>query len=56
MPFVRVYPRDTQEMVVNAHDRAFTLCEGDRFYGSMKTAVETISSANNASTVANYSR
>jgi hypothetical protein len=28
MPFVRVYPRETQEMVFDAHDRAFALFKG----------------------------
>src|SRR5437879_8020883 len=28
MLFVRVYPRETQEMVFDAHDRAFALCKG----------------------------
>jgi transposase len=35
MPFVRVYFRETQELVFDAHDKAF------RFY-NMKTAVEAI--------------
>ena len=26
MLFVRAYPRETQEMVFDAHDRAFALC------------------------------
>src|SRR6184192_3353579 len=29
MPFVRVYPRETQEMVFDAHDRAFALFKGE---------------------------
>ena len=28
MMFVRVYPRETQEMVFDAHDRAFALFKG----------------------------
>jgi hypothetical protein len=28
MMFVRVYPRETQEMVFDAHDRAFGLFKG----------------------------
>jgi hypothetical protein len=28
MLFVRVYPRETQEMVFDAHDRAFALFKG----------------------------
>src|SRR4051794_7592412 len=46
MLFVRVYPRETQEMVFDAHDRAFALFKGTcgrGIYDNMKTAVETIS-------------
>jgi transposase len=44
MLFVRAYPRETQEMVFDAHDRAFALFKGARrgIYDNMKTAVETI--------------
>ena len=45
MMFVRVYPRETQEMVFDAHDRAFALFKGAcgrGIYDNMKTAVETI--------------
>src|SRR5215204_1903305 len=45
MLFVRVYPRETQEMVFDAHDRAFALFKGAcgrGIYDNMKTAVETI--------------
>ena len=45
MPFVRAYPRETQEMVFDAHDRAFAFfkCTCTRgIYDNMKTAVETI--------------
>ena len=45
MLFVRVYPRETQEMVFDAHDRAFTLFKGTcgrGIYDNMKTAVETV--------------
>jgi len=45
MPFVRVYPRETQEMVFDAHDRAFAFFKGAcqrGIYDNMKTAVETI--------------
>ena len=45
MPFVRVYPRETQEMVFDAHERAFALFKGAcqrGIYDNMKTAVETI--------------
>jgi transposase len=45
MLFVRAYPRETQEMVFDAHDRAFALfkatCEPG-IYDNMKTAVETV--------------
>src|ERR1700677_1112747 len=45
MLFVRCYPRETQEMVLDAHDRAFALFKGTcvrGIYDNMKTAVETI--------------
>ena len=45
MMFVRAYPRETQEMVFDAHDRAFALFKGTcqrGIYDNMKTAVETI--------------
>jgi transposase len=45
MLFVRCYPRETQEMVFDAHDRAFALFKGTcgrGIYDNMKTAVETI--------------
>jgi transposase len=45
MFFVRAYPRETQEMVFDAHDRAFALFKGTcrrGLYDNMKTAVETI--------------
>src|SRR5437016_1611146 len=45
MLFVRVYPRETQEMVFDAHDRAFALFKGScgrGIYDNMKTAVETV--------------
>src|SRR5712675_2217883 len=45
MLFVRAYPRETQEMVFDAHDRAFALLKGTcgrGIYDNMKTAVETI--------------
>jgi transposase len=45
MLFVRVYPRETQEMVFDAHDRAFTFFKGAcqrGIYDNMKTAVDTI--------------
>jgi transposase len=45
MMFVRAYPRETQEMVFDAHDRAFAFFKGTctrGIYDNMKTAVETI--------------
>jgi transposase len=45
MLFVRAYPRETQEMVFDAHDRAFALFKGTcarGIYDNMKTAVEAI--------------
>src|SRR3979409_328603 len=45
MLFVRASPRETQEMVFDAHDRAFALFKGAcqrGIYDNMKTAVETI--------------
>ena len=45
MLFVRAYPRETQEMVFDAHDRAFALFRGAcrrGIYDNMKTAVETV--------------
>jgi transposase len=45
MLFVRVYPRETQEMVFDAHERAFALFKGTcrrGIYDNMKTAVETV--------------
>ena len=45
MMFVRAYPRETQEMVFDAHERAFALFKGActrGIYDNMKTAVDTI--------------
>ena len=45
MMYVRAYPRETQKMVFDAHDRAFALFKGActrGIYDNMKTAVETI--------------
>jgi len=45
MLFVRAYPRETQEMVFDAHDRAFAFFRGAcrrGLYDNMKTAVETV--------------
>jgi transposase len=42
---VRAYPREMQEMVFDAHDRAFAFFKGTcvrGIYDNMKTAVETI--------------
>lgn len=45
MLFVRAYPRETQEMVFDAHDKAFDFFGGTctrGIYDNMKTAVDTI--------------
>src|SRR5579864_6504304 len=45
MLFVRAYPRETQEMVFDAHDRAFAFLKGTcrrGIYDNMKTAVAAI--------------
>src|ERR1700733_13024209 len=45
MMFVRAYPRETQEMVFDAHDRAFAFFKGActrGVYDNMKTAVDAI--------------
>ena len=45
MPFVRAYFRETQELVFDAHDKAFQFYDGvcrRGIYDNMKTAVETI--------------
>jgi transposase len=45
MFFLRAYPRETQEMVFDAHDRAFAFFRGTcqrGIYDNMKTAVETV--------------
>ena len=45
MMFVRAYPRETQEMMFDAHERAFAFFRGActrGVYDNMKTAVETI--------------
>jgi transposase len=45
MLFVRAYPRETQEMVFDAHDRGFAFFRGAcrrGLYDNMKTAVETV--------------
>ena len=45
MMFVRAYPRETQEMVFDAHERAFAFFKGActrGIYDNMTTAVETV--------------
>ena len=45
MPFVRVYFRETQDLVFDAHDKAFAFYGGvcrRGIYDKMKTAVEAI--------------
>jgi transposase len=45
MLFVRAFPRESQEMVFDAHDRAFAFFRGTcqrGIYDNMKTAVDTI--------------
>ncbi|MBV1703175.1 MAG: IS21 family transposase [Hyphomicrobiales bacterium] len=45
MFFIRAYPRESQEMVFDAHDRAFAFFRGTctrGIYDNMKTAVDTI--------------
>src|SRR6266404_385276 len=45
MLYVRAYPRETQEMVFDAHNRAFAFFKGTctrGIYDNMKTAVETV--------------
>src|SRR5918911_1230029 len=45
MLFVRAYPRETQEMVFDVHNRAFAFFKGTctrGIYDNMKTAVETV--------------
>ncbi len=45
MMFVRAYPRETQEMVFDAHERAFAFFRGActrGIYDNMKTAVDAI--------------
>ena len=45
MLFVRAYPRESQEMVFDAHDRAFAFFKGTctrGIYDNMKTAVEAV--------------
>jgi hypothetical protein len=45
MPFVRAYPRETQEMVFDAHDKGFGFFKGAcsrGIYDNMKTAVDAV--------------
>ena len=45
MPFVRAYPRQAQEMVFDAHDRAFAFYRGTcqrGIYDNMRTAVDAL--------------
>ena len=45
MLFARAYPRESQEMVLDAHERAFAFFKGActrGIYDNMKTAVETV--------------
>jgi transposase len=45
MPFVRAYPRETQEMVFDSHERAFAFFKGAcsrGIYDNMKTAVDAV--------------
>jgi transposase len=45
MPFIRAYPRESQEMVFDAHDKGFAFFKGActrGIYDNMKTAVEAI--------------
>src|ERR1700760_2114185 len=45
MPFLRAYPRETQEMLFDAHDRAFAFFQGAcgrGIYDNMKTAVDAV--------------
>ena len=45
MPFVRAYPRESQEMVFDAHDKAFAFYRGvckQGIYDNMRTAVDAV--------------
>ena len=57
MLFVRAYPRETQEMVFDAHNRAFAFFKGSctrGIYDNMKTAVETVLIGKTASSTAAF--
>ena len=59
MPFVRAYFRETQELVFDAHDKAFLFYGGvcrRGIYDNMKTAVEAIFVGRRASTTADSCR
>jgi transposase len=59
MLFVQAYPRESQEMVFDAHDRAFAFFKGActrGIYDNMKTAVEAILVARTGSTTGASSR
>jgi len=45
MPFVRAYPRETQEMVFDAHEKAFQFYKGScqrGIYDNMRTAIDGV--------------
>lgn len=57
--FVRAYPRETQEMVFDAHDRALAFFKGvctRGIHDNMKTAVEAIFVGGIAPTTGAFSR
>ena len=59
MLFVQAYPRETQEMVFDAHDKAFAFFGGTcarGIYDNMKTAVDTIFVGRTGPTTAGSSR
>jgi transposase len=59
MMFVRAYPLETQEMVFDAHERAFAFFKGAcarRVYDNMKRRWRRCLSARTASTIAHSSR
>jgi transposase len=59
MLFVRAYPRESQEMVLDAHDRAFAFFKGActrGIYDNMKTAVDAILFGKTGSTTGASSR
>ena len=49
MPFVRAYPREAQEMVSDAHEKAFAFFKGAcqrGIYHNMRTAVDAVFAGN----------